>query len=72
MSEGGARGIDVCNPRDCLAGTHVSERDRKEFGRLSSARFVSAFRLHHLEPGRYTWWDYRTDNLHKNFARRGM
>ena len=37
-----------------------------------SARWglVDAYRLHHPEPGRYTWWDYRAGNFHKNFGMR--
>ncbi len=31
---------------------------------------VDAYRLHHPEPGRYTWWDYRAGNFHKNFGMR--
>ena len=26
--------------------------------------------LRHPEPGRYTWWDYRAGNFHKNFGMR--
>jgi exodeoxyribonuclease III len=26
--------------------------------------------LHHPEPGRYTWWDYRSGNFHKNIGMR--
>lgn len=26
------------------------------------------YRLHHPEPGRDTWWDYRIGNFHKNFG----
>ena len=41
-------------------------------GRLSSAfraGVVDAYRLHHPEPGRYTWWDYRAGNF-MNFGMR--
>jgi exodeoxyribonuclease-3 len=62
--------IDVWDPRACHGGTHVSERERKAFARLSSAGFVDAYRLHHPEPGRYTWWDYRAGNFYKNFGMR--
>ena len=31
---------------------------------------TDAYRLHHPEPGRYTWWDYRAGNFHKNFGMR--
>ena len=62
--------IDVWDPDACHGGTHVSERERQAFARLSSAGFVDAYRLHHPEPGRYTWWDYRAGNFHKNFGMR--
>ena len=35
-----------------------------------SAGFVDAYRLHHQESGRYTWWDYRAGMFHKNFGMR--
>ena len=62
--------IDVWDPRACHGGTHVSEPERQAFARLSSAGFVDAYRLHHPEPGRYTWWDYRAGNFYKNFGMR--
>jgi exodeoxyribonuclease-3 len=61
---------DVWDPRACHGGTHVSERERQAFGRLSTAGFVDAYRLHHPEAGRYTWWDYRAGNFYKNFGMR--
>ena len=62
--------IDVWDPSACHGGTHVSERERQAFTRLLSAGFVDAYRLHHSEPGRYTWWDYRAGNFHKNVGMR--
>ena len=62
--------VDVWDPQACHGGTHVSERERKAFGRLSSAGFVDVYRLLHQEPGRYTWWDYRAGNFYKNFGMR--
>jgi exodeoxyribonuclease-3 len=62
--------IDVWDPRACDDGTHVSARERQAFARLLNAGFVDAYRLHHPEPGRYTWWDYRAGNFHKNFGMR--
>ena len=62
--------VDVWDPRACHGGTHVSERERQAFARLSNAGFVDAYRLHHPEPGRYTWWDYRAGNFHKNIGMR--
>ena len=62
--------IDVWDPRACHGGTHVSPPERQAFGRLRTWGLVDAYRLHHAEPGRYTWWDYRAGNFHKNFGMR--
>src|SRR5262249_14260508 len=61
---------DVWDPRACHGGTHVSEREREAFARICRAGFVDAYRLRHSELGRYTWWDYRAGNFHKNYGMR--
>ncbi len=61
---------DVWDPRACHGGTHVSPREREAFFRLCRWGLVDAYRLHHPETGRYTWWDYRAGNFHKNFGMR--
>ncbi|HET7746674.1 MAG TPA: exodeoxyribonuclease III [Vicinamibacteria bacterium] len=61
---------DVWDPRACHGGTHVSPREREAFRRLCGWGLTDAYRLHHPEPGRYTWWDYRAGNFHKNFGMR--
>jgi exodeoxyribonuclease-3 len=62
--------IDVWDPRACHGGTHVSEPERRAFAELCTWGLVDAYRLHHPEAGRYTWWDYRAGNFHKNFGMR--
>src|SRR5262245_40211179 len=62
--------IDVWDPRACHGGTHVSDREREAFARICRGGFVDAYRLRHPEPKRYTWWDYRAGNFHKNFGMR--
>lgn len=62
--------IDVWDAAACHGGTHVSEPERQAFARLCTRGFVDAYRLSHAEPGRYTWWDYRAGNFHKNFGMR--
>jgi exodeoxyribonuclease-3 len=62
--------LDVWDPSACHGGTHVSPRERDAFRRLCAWGLVDAYRLHHPEPGRYTWWDYRAGNFHKNFGMR--
>ena len=62
--------VDVWDPRACHGGTHVSPPEREAFARLCEWGLVDAYRRHHPEPGRYTWWDYRAGNFHKNFGMR--
>ena len=61
---------DVWDPRACHGGTHVSPREREAFRKLLGWGLVDAYRRHHAERGRYTWWDYRAGNFHKNFGMR--
>ena len=61
---------DVWDPEAFQGGTHVSQQERDAFFRLCRWGLVDAYRLHRAEPGRYTWWDYRAGNFHKNFGMR--
>jgi exodeoxyribonuclease III len=61
---------DVWDPGACHGGTHVSPREREAFARLRRWGLVDAYRRHHPEAERYTWWDYRAGNFHKNFGMR--
>jgi exodeoxyribonuclease-3 len=62
--------LDVWDARACHGGTHVSPPEREAFARLCRWGLVDAYRRHHSEPGRYTWWDYRAGAFHKNFGMR--
>jgi exodeoxyribonuclease-3 len=61
---------DVWDPAACHGGTHVSEPERCAFRRLCAWGLTDAYRQHHPEPGRFTWWDYRAGHFHKNFGMR--
>jgi exodeoxyribonuclease III len=61
---------DVWDPAACHGGTHVSEPERQAFSRLCEWGLVDAYRLRVRAPARYTWWDYRAGNFHKNFGMR--
>jgi exodeoxyribonuclease-3 len=61
---------DVWDPRACHGGTHVSPPERDAFARLTAWGLVDAYRLHHQEGERYTWWDYRAGHFHKNYGMR--
>ena len=61
---------DVWDPGACHGGTHVSEPERRAFRTLCDWGLLDAYRLLHGEPERYTWWDYRAGNFHKNYGMR--
>ncbi len=57
---------DVWDPARCHGGTHVSAEERAAVQRLCDWGLVDAYRRHHPEPGRYSWWDYRGGAFHKD------
>jgi exodeoxyribonuclease-3 len=57
---------DVWDPAACHGGTHVSVRERDAIARLRAWGLEDAYRLHHDEPERFSWWDYRAGMFHKN------
>jgi exodeoxyribonuclease III len=61
---------DVWDPTACHGGTHVSPPEREAFARLCRWGLVDTYRLHYKGPNRFTWWDYRAGNFHKNFGMR--
>jgi len=61
---------DVWDPVACHGGTHVSEPERRAFAKLCAWGLIDVFRTQHPESRKYTWWDYRAGNFHKNFGMR--
>lgn len=61
---------DVWDPRLCQGGTHVSPPERAAYDALLAWGLSDGYRRLHAEPGRYSWWDYRAGNFHKNFGMR--
>jgi exodeoxyribonuclease-3 len=61
---------DVWDPTACHGGTHVSPEERAAFERLCAWGLADAYRLHHPEAERYSWWDYRAGNFHQNLGMR--
>jgi exodeoxyribonuclease III len=62
---------DVWAAARAHGGTHVSEPERAAFRSWLDWGLVDAFRQ--AQPratGRFTWWDYRAGNFHKNFGMR--
>ncbi|MBA3779610.1 MAG: exodeoxyribonuclease III [Chloroflexi bacterium] len=62
--------LDVYDPAAYVGSTHTSAPERERFGRLLKWGLVDAYRLHHPEPGRFTWWDYRAGHFHKGLGMR--
>src|SRR5207248_2240904 len=62
--------LDVWDATACHGGTHVSPEERAAFQRLCDWGLTDAYRLHHPEGERYSWWDYRAGNFHKNYGMR--
>jgi exodeoxyribonuclease-3 len=62
--------VDVWDPAACHGGTHVSEPERRAVARLRDWGLEDAYRRHHPEPERYSWWDYRAGMFHKNYGMR--
>ena len=61
---------DVWDAAAVHGGTHVSEPERTAFRDLLATGLVDAYRARHDESGRFSWWDYRAGNFHKNFGMR--
>jgi len=61
---------DVWDARAVHGGTHVSEPERAAFRALLDWGLVDAYRFREPAPGRFSWWDYRAGNFHKNLGMR--
>jgi len=62
--------IDVWNEAQAHGGTHVSAPEREAFAALLAWGLVDAYRAQRPEPQRFSWWDYRAGNFHKNLGMR--
>jgi exodeoxyribonuclease-3 len=61
---------DVYDMADFNGATHVSAPERAAVKALRDWGLVDAYRLHHPEPGKFSWWDYRAGNFHKGLGMR--
>ena len=62
--------LDVWDPAAFVGATHVTPEERAAFDALLAWGLVDAYRLHHAEGGRFSWWDYRAGNFHKGMGMR--
>jgi exodeoxyribonuclease-3 len=61
---------DVWDARAVHGGTHVSSAEREAFSDLLAWGLIDGYRSKRPEPNRFTWWDYRAGNFHKNLGMR--
>lgn len=61
---------DVYDPVQYVGTTHTSARERAALDRMLQTGTVDAFRRLHPDEQRFTWWDYRGGNFHKNLGMR--
>jgi exodeoxyribonuclease-3 len=61
---------DVYDMAAFAGSTHVSEPERAAMAALRDWGLVDVYRLHHPEPGKFSWWDYRAGNFHKGLGMR--
>ena len=61
---------DVWDAKAVHGGTHVYAEEREAFAELLSWGLVDGYRSKRPEPHRFTWWDYRAGNFHKNLGMR--
>jgi exodeoxyribonuclease-3 len=62
--------IDVWDEARAHGGTHVSAPERAAFSALLDWGLVDAYRRLRPEANRFSWWDYRAGNFHKNIGMR--
>jgi exodeoxyribonuclease-3 len=62
--------MDVYDMAAYVDSTHVSEPERAALATLRDWGLVDAYRMHHPEPGKFSWWDYRAGNFHKGLGMR--
>jgi exodeoxyribonuclease III len=62
--------MDVYDMAFFAGATHVSGPERAVVAALREWGLVDAYRLHHPEPGKFSWWDYRAGNFHKGLGMR--
>ncbi|MEP6699123.1 MAG: exodeoxyribonuclease III [Verrucomicrobiota bacterium] len=58
--------VDVYDPDLWRGAIMCSDDERTAFAQLCAAGFTDTLRLHHPEPGLFSWWDYRMLAFPKN------
>jgi exodeoxyribonuclease-3 len=58
--------VDIYDPDLWRGAIMCSEGERRAFEEVCGIGLVDTLRLHHLETGLYSWWDYRMLSFPKN------
>jgi exodeoxyribonuclease-3 len=61
---------DVWDPRLWRGRILFSEPEKASFRNIVEWGFIDAFRMHHPDPGLFTWWDYRAGAFRRNMGLR--
>ena len=61
---------DIHDPALWQGAIMCSEQERGAFATLCAVGLEDTLRLHHREPGIFTWWDYRMLSFPKNLGLR--
>lgn len=56
---------DVWDPAAMVGSTHVTQAEREALAGLEQWGLHDAFRIHHADPGLFSWWDYRGGSFHR-------
>jgi exodeoxyribonuclease III len=60
------KAIDLARPKQNEKNTGFLPQERAWIDRLLEEGFTDAFRFFNMEPGNYTWWDYKTKARERN------
>ncbi len=60
------REIDLARPKENVGNSGFMPVERAWLDKITSLGWVDTFRALHPEPGRYTWWDYKTRARERN------
>jgi len=58
--------IDTHDPQLWRGAIMCSDDERAAFQQVCDIGLIDTLRLHHHEPGMFTWWDYRMLSFQKN------
>jgi exodeoxyribonuclease III len=61
---------DVYDPAALEGQLHFHPEERRAMQALLDTGLSDAFRLHHAEAGRFSWWDYRGGGFRRNLGLR--